>query len=73
MTAISMDRCEMCKKTAEDRYIHKGWIHVEGDHSIAISIRRDVNGQAKSRYMRHSGSTDFCSIKCFLKWIESIK
>lgn len=67
MSRIEMSRCEVCKKTVEDRF---GWVSLEGDHAISISISRDSNGQAKTRYLHHSGHTDFCSVKCFLKWLE---
>jgi hypothetical protein len=64
---LKKDCCETCKAETIDRYLSKGWIHIE-DAKISVSKRRDKKGTAITGYS-NGPLLDFCSYKCLQAWL----
>lgn len=74
MSRVSKHRCDTCGREHEDVYSFKGWIEIdvpsEKEGKIIMRHGRDKNQNPLSKEIALKDKMDFCSRKCFDKFID---
>lgn len=71
MSQVTISQCEVCKKRVDDSYAVVGWIHQRGRITVSRGRKGGTVGDAQTGYA-DDGERDFCSLKCFVKFMERL-
>ena len=71
MSIVEKYMCDQCKEEVSDRFDAVGWVTLN-IKDISISMGRTKQGSARTAFLGHLQTLDFCSIDCLVRFLDDM-